>query len=188
VTDVVAIDKRLYFFPVNVQETARAAEVQVCKYVLGYWHSEQFMVKRGDVIGRVARVEPSDKDKIANVKLPEMIDYATGAVVVDMVAMNDWFGDKTLQSRQYFDMLFSFDGTSVDRLPAKQMYWPEELRLKYSELKTLEKRPKEPWRAWGSAGTLEEQQRAVPGDRMRGPMDRGGQMEDNMPRRGPPQQ
>jgi len=188
VTDVVAIDKRLYFFPVNVQETARAAEVQVCKYVLGYWHSEQFMVKRGDVIGRVARVEPSDKDKSANVKLPEMIDYATGAVVVDMVAMNDWFGDKTLQSRQYFDMLFSFDGTSVDRLPAKQMYWPEELRLKYSELKTLEKRPKEPWRAWSSAGTLEEQQRAVPGDRMRGPMDRGGQMEDNMPRRGPPQQ
>ena len=33
-------------------------------------------------------------DAKANVKLPEMIDYATGAVVVDMVAMNDWFGDK----------------------------------------------------------------------------------------------
>lgn len=188
VTDVVVIDKRLYFFPVNVQEAAKAAEVQVCKYVLGYWHSEQFMVKRGDMIGRVAKVEPSDKDKSANVKLPEMIDYTTGAVVVDLVAMNDWFGDKTLQSRQYFDMLFSFDGTSVWRLPAKQMYWPEELRLKYSELKTLEKRPKEPWRAWSSTGALEVQQRAVPGDRMRGPMDRGGQMEDNMPRRGPPQQ
>lgn len=188
VTDAVAIPKRLYFFPVNVQEAAMAAEVQVCRYVLGYWHSEPFMVKRGDVIGRVAKVEPSDKDKIANVKLPEMIDYATGAVVVDMVAMNDWFGDKTLQSRQYFDMLFSFDGTRVERLPAKQMYWPEELRLKYSELKTLEKKPKEPWRAWGSTGTSEGQQRAVPGDRMRGPMDRGGQMEDNMPRRGPPQQ
>jgi hypothetical protein len=187
VTDVVAIDKRLYFFPVNIQEAAMAAEVQVCKYVLGYWHSEPFMVKRGDVIGRVARVEPSDKDKTANVKLPEMIDYATGAVVVDMIAMNDWSGDKTLQSRQYFDMLFSFDGTSVERLPVKQMYWPEELRFKYSELKMLEKRPKEPWRAWGSAGPQEVQQRGMPGDGRRGPMDRGGQMEDNMPRRGPPQ-
>ena len=151
VTDVVAIPKRLYFFPVNVQEAARAAEVQVCKYVLGYWHSEQFMVKRGDVIGRVAKVEPSEKDKSANVKLPEMIDYATGAIVVDVVAMNDWFGDKTLQSRQYFDVLFSFDGTSVERLPAKQMYWPEELRLKYSELKALEKKTKEPLRAWSSS-------------------------------------
>ena len=189
VTDVVVIDKRLYFFPVNVQEAAKAAEVQVCKYVLGYWHSEQFMAKRGDMIGRVAKVEPSDKDKSANVKLPEMIDYATGAVVVDLVAMNDWFGDKTLQSRQYFDMLFSFDGTSVRRLPAKQMYWPEELRLKYGELKALEKKPKEPWRAWSSTGVLEGQQRAVPdGMRRGGPMDRGGLMEDNMPRRGPPQQ
>jgi hypothetical protein len=186
VTDVVAIDKRLYFFPVNVQEAAMAAEVQVCKYVLGYWHSEPFMVKRGDVIGRVARVEPSDKDKIANVKLPERIDYATGAVVVDMIAMNDWSGDKTLQSRQYFDMLFSFDGTSVERLPAKQMYWPEELRLKYSELKTLEKRPKEPWRAWGNTGATEVQQRGMPGDGMRrGPMDRGGEMQDGMPDRRP---
>ena len=60
-------------------------------------------------------------------------------------------------------MLFSFDGTRVERLPAKQMYWPEELRLKYSELKTLEKRPKEPWRAWSSTGVLEGQQRAMPG-------------------------
>jgi hypothetical protein len=190
VTDVVTIDKRLYFFPLNVQETAMAAEMQVCRYVLGYWHSEPFMVKRGDVIGRVARVEPGDKDKKnAGVKLPEMIDYATGAIVVDLIAMNDWSGDKTLQSRQYFDILFSFDGTSVERLPAKQMYWPEELRSKYSELKTLEKRPKEPWRAWGSAGASEVQQRGMPGDGMRrGPMDRGGQMmEDNMPRRGPQQ-
>ena len=73
--------------------------------------------------------------------------------------------------------------------PARIKVPPEELRLKYSELKTLEKKPKEPWRAWSSTGMLEgQQQRAMPGDRMRGPMDRGGQMEDNMPRRGPPQQ
>jgi len=195
VTDVVAIDNRLYFFPINVQEAAMAAEVQVCRYVLGYWHSEPFMVKRGDVIGRVARVEQSDKDKgkdkdksATNVKQPEMIDYATGAVVVDLVAMNDWFGDKALQSRQYFGMLFSFDGTRVERLPAKQMYWPDELRFKYGELKTLEKRPKEPWRAWGSSGALEEQQRGVPGDGMRrGPMDRGAPTLDDYMRRGPQQ-
>jgi hypothetical protein len=205
VTEVVAIDDRLYFFPLNVQEAAMAAEMQVFRYVLGYWHSEPFMVKRGDVIGRVAKVEPSDKDKsksantnvnpianvnpLANVKLPEMIDYTTGAILVDLVAMSDWYGDKTLQSRQYFDILFSFDGTSMGRLAAKQMYWPDELRSKYSELKTLEKRPKEPWRSWSSSGPSEVQQRGMPGDMMRrGIMDRGGQMmEDVGPRRGPPQ-
>ena len=173
-TDIVDIPKRLYFFPVNVQETAKATEVQVCKYALGYWHSEQFMVKRGDMIGKVAKVEASEKDKTAGVKLPEAIDYATGAIVVDMVAVNDWVGDKALQQRQYFDVLFSVDGVNVERLPAKQMDWPEDLRLKYSELKTLEKKPKEPFRTRSESGTIEIQRPGMPGERGRGPMDRGG--------------
>lgn len=199
VTDIVDIPERLYFFPINVQEAAKAVEVQVCKYVMGYWYSEQFMVKRGDIIGKTAKVEVSEKGRQAKVeasenktvtvgvvKLPEIIDYTTGAIVVDVVAMNDWFGDKGLQPRQYFDVLFSFDGMSVDRLPAKLMYWPEDLRLKYSELKSLEKKTKEPFREWNSANVLEEAQRATPGggDR-RGPMNRGGDMQDTMPNRNP---
>jgi hypothetical protein len=184
-TDIVDIPKRLYFFPINVQEAAKAVEVQVCKYVMGYWYSEQFMVKRGDIIGKTAKVEVGEKEKdktTAEVKLPETIDYTTGAIVVDVVAMNDWFGDKVLQSQQYFDVLFSFDGMSVDRLPAKLMNWPEDLRLKYSELKSLEKKTKAPLRDWNSAGVLEGTQRAAPGGR--GPMDRGGEMQQE-PTRGP---
>ena len=196
VTDTVDIPERLYFFPMNVQEAAKAVEFQVCKYVMGYWHSEQFMVKRGDIIGKTAKVEASEKgkaakveasekDKAGTVKLPETIDYTTGAIVVDVVAMNDWFGDKDLQQRQYFDVLFSFDGTRVNRLPAKLMYWPEYLRLKYSELKSLEKKTKEPFREFGSANVLEETQRGAPGMDRRGPMNRGLDMQDTMPNRNP---
>jgi hypothetical protein len=175
------IPSRLYFFPVNIQEAAKAVEVQVCKYVLGYWHSEQFMVKRGDMIGKPAKVEVIDKDKAAGAKLPEMIDYTTGSIVVDVVAMNDWFGDKALQSRQYFDVLFSYDGTNIERLAAKQMLWPDELRSKYNELKALEKKTKEPLRAWGGGG-MELTPRTgpgMPGDR-RGPGDRQQQTDDYM--------
>jgi hypothetical protein len=165
-TDVIDIPRRLYFFPINVQEAAKAVEVQVCKYVLGYWYSEQFMVKRGDIIGKPAKVVVSskdkDKDKTVNLKLPEMIDYTTGSMVVDVVPINDWFGDKNLQSRQYFDMLFSDDGTYIERLAAKQMLWPDELRSKYNELKALEKKTKEPLRAWSSSGT-DLAPRIVPG-------------------------
>jgi hypothetical protein len=184
-TDIVDIPKRLYFFPINVQEAAKAVEFQVCKYVMGYWHSEQFMVKRGDAIGKIAKVEPTDKDKAAEVKLPEMIDYTTGAIVVDVVAMNDWSGDKALQSRQYFDVLFSFDGMWVDRLPAKQMNWPDDLRSKYNELKSLEKKTKAPLRDFGSAGTQQGTQRALPGglDRRGMPIDRGGDMQQGPDRR-----
>jgi hypothetical protein len=164
-TDIVDIPKRLYFFPINVQEAAKQVEFQVCKYVMGYWYSSQFMVKQGDVIGKTSKVEASDKNKttdlkdvrdvrnVKEAKLPETIDYTTGAIVVAVVPMNDWFGDKTLQPRQYFDVLYSFDGTRVERLPAKLMNWPEDLRLKYSELKSLEKKTKEPLRDWTSSGT-----------------------------------
>ncbi len=180
-TDIIDVPRRLYFFPINVQEAAKAVEVQVCKYVLGYWYSEQFMVKRGDVIGKPAKVEVSDKDKDSGVKLPDMIDYSTGSIMVDVVAMNDWFGDKALQARQYFDMLFSDDGTSIARLAAKQMFWPDELRAKYNELKALEKKTKEPLRAWTASGTeiVPRGVPGMPGDRRGMPPDRM-QMEDYM--------
>jgi hypothetical protein len=167
VTEPVAIPNRLYFFPVNVQETAMSVDVQVCRYALGYWHSEQFMVKRGEVIGKAVKVEPGEQDKEAT--LPEAIDYGTGAVLVDVVAVNDWAGDKNLQSRHYFDMLYSFDGTSIERVAVRQMYWPEELRAKYSEIKTLERRPKEAFRAWSST-SMTGGRRVLPG----APTDRGG--------------
>jgi hypothetical protein len=162
VTEAVAIPQRLYFFPVNVQETAKSVEVQVCKYALGYWYSEQFMVKRGEVIGKVAKVAPGsqDKDKDKNkdkdkgITLLEAIDYGTGAVLVDLVPINDWSGDKNLQSRRYFDVLYSFDGTNIARIAAKLMYWPDELRARYTEIKGLEKKPKLAFRAWSSINVL----------------------------------
>lgn len=184
VTDTVNIPKRLYFFPTNIQEAAKAVEVQVCKYVMGYWHSEQFIVKRGDTIGKTAKVEASEKDKTADVKLPETIDYSTGAIVVDVVAMDDWFGDKALQSQQYYEILFSLDGTRVDRLPVKLMYWPEDLRSKYSELKSQEKKTKEPLRGWGNTDMLQETQQhgAAPVIvERKGSMNKGGDTQDAVP-------
>ena len=178
-TDEIDVPSRMYFFPINVQEAAKAVEVQVCKYVLGYWHSEQFMVKRGDTIGRPAKVEVSDKEKQTGVKLPEMIDYSTGSMLVDVVAMNDWFGDKNIQPRQYYDVLFSYDGMNIDRLAAKQMFWPDDVRSKYNELKSLEKKAKEPLRAFGGGlETAPMMGPGMPGDR-RGPGDRQ-QMDEYM--------
>jgi hypothetical protein len=172
VTEAVTIPERLYFFPVNVQETAKAADVQVCKYSLGYWHSEQFMVKRGEVIGKEVKVEPNEQNK--DMKAPETIDYTTGAMLVDLVAVNDWSGDKNLQLRHYFDMLYSFDGTIIKRVAAKLMYWSEELRARYSEIKTLEKRPKMALRPWSSSESIFSGRRTLRGMPTRSPTDRGG--------------
>jgi hypothetical protein len=155
----VEIPKRLYFFPVGVQEASKGVDIQVCKYVLGYWYSEQFMVKRGEVIGKEVKFDPSQKskdrpgvkDKDAteptapeNLTLPETIDYSTGAMLVDVVPV----------SGGYYDMLYSYDGTKIERVSAKLMYWPEGLRGSYSEIKNLERKPKLALRAWSTTGGI----------------------------------
>jgi hypothetical protein len=107
-----------------------------------------------------------------------MIDYTTGAVLVDLVAMNDWAGGKNLQQRQYFDMLYSFDGSSIERMAAKLMYWPDAVRAKYSEIRALEKKPKVAFREWSSGGAFSGYRlRAIP---MMGPRGRGGEDQQRM--------
>ena len=186
VTATVAIPLRVYFFPLGVQETAKAADVQVCRYALGYWYSEQFMVKRGEEIGKSVKVEPDKQNQRTRTEqeqmqmqvqgqeatLPDMIDYTTGAVLVDLVAINDWSGSKNLQQRQYFDMLYSFDGLGIERIAAKLMYWPDDVRAKYSEIKSLEKKPKVAFREWNGAGAFGGQ-RGPRGPQMRVPTGRG---------------
>lgn len=149
VTEPVSIPAMLYFFPVNVQEASKAVEVQVSKYALGYWYNEQFMVKRGEIIGTVAdtKVEQDSRD----LTVPEKIDYDTGAILVDVVPVNDLSG-KSLRSQRYFDMLYSYDGKLIERVPVKLVNWPNNLRLKFGEVKLLAKKTKEPLRAWGGKG------------------------------------
>jgi hypothetical protein len=177
VTEPMEIPQRIYFFPVGVQEAAKQVEVLVSKYDLGYWYSQQFIVKRGDVIGKEVTVAKTDKDKNKgfltfpaqgatdkgkskgledekNLTLPEVVDYTTDAVVVDVVAVSDWAGDKNLIQRQYYDMLFSYDGTTIDRLATRMMLWPEELRARYVEIKAMEKRPKLALHAWSNMPVL----------------------------------
>ncbi|MBN2018837.1 MAG: hypothetical protein JW749_01280 [Sedimentisphaerales bacterium] len=169
VTETAAIPRRVYFFPVGVQEAAKQVEVQVYKYALGYWYNQQFNVKRGDVIGKEVKLEQASKDKglglrpaalpkaqedDKNLTLPETIDYTTDAIVVDVLAASSYTGDRNLQQQLYYDMLYSFDGTNIERLATNLSLWPEELKAKHTEIKAMEKKPKLAFRAWSSASVL----------------------------------
>ena len=152
-TQTVAIPGRLYFFP--LQDAAKVVTVQVFRYVLGYWYSRNFAVKRGEVIGKVVEHEHEVQETAEakeGITVPETIDYATGAVLVDVVHMNDWLGGggKNLRPRYYSDMLYSFDGTSIAHMPIKLSYWPGELRTTFREVEKAEKKPRKPFRPFGS--------------------------------------
>ncbi|MDD5064511.1 MAG: hypothetical protein PHQ35_07125 [Phycisphaerae bacterium] len=153
VTDTVDIPKTLYFFPREIQETTKTVTVQVSKYVLGYWYSRDFIVKQGELIGKSGEYKITAEEEKAGVKVPETVDYTAGAVVVDIVPVTDWSGGNNLHINHFYDLLYSYDGKNIERLPIKLRYWTEALQNKFNEIRKEEKEPKEPLRAWqGKAG------------------------------------
>jgi len=181
ITEAVELPGRLYFFARDIQEAGKIVTVQVSRYVLGYWNSKDFAVKQGEVIGKVVESETTSASRrrataeeytvayeeyteeelramgagiVPMVRtVPETIDYATGAVLVDIIAVNDWSGGKNLHRRGYFDMLYTFDGMNIERMPIRTRYWAKELLIMFNEIRKSEKEPREPFRDWGSKVT-----------------------------------
>ncbi|MBN2133480.1 MAG: hypothetical protein JW741_28530, partial [Sedimentisphaerales bacterium] len=123
ITEPVQIPERMYFFAKDVQDPKRSATVEVARYCLGYWRSEDFEVKPGETIGKKLKPKVEDKDRdrgraggpggritdglyagpnatprglgvtpgmfdttnTNEVTLPDMIDYRTGNMLVDLV-------------------------------------------------------------------------------------------------------
>ncbi|UCF42977.1 MAG: hypothetical protein JSV99_10390 [Planctomycetota bacterium] len=154
-TEAADIPGRLYFFPREIQEATETVTVQVCRYVLGYWYTKDFTVKQGEMIGNASEYKMTEEEEKEKVTVPEIVEYATGAVLVDVMPVNDWSGGKNLRARHYFDMLYSFDGANIERVPIKSRYWSEELLSKFNEIKRSEKEPKEPLREWGTRAGLD---------------------------------
>jgi len=154
-TETVEIPARLYFFPHRIQEVAEIVTVKVCRYVSGYWYSRDFRVRQGEAIGKVKDVESKtakgdeQNKEIAGLTIPETIDYSTGAIYVDAVHVNNWVGGRSMRARPYYDMLYSFDGTSMKHIPISRSYWAQELQIKFREIEELEKKPKKVLRDWG---------------------------------------
>ncbi len=187
ITEPVEIPGMLLFFAKHIREAAKVVTVQVSKYVMGYWRSEDFTVSQGEVIGGVVENESArpeigrgsrfgrdsrgsrDSRGIRDSRLdmlmspvarpedeavePETIDYSTGAVMVDAVAVNDWSGDKNLSTRRYYDMLYSFDGTSIEHMPVRTAYWATDLQKWYSKIVRMQREKPEPLRSWGTGGS-----------------------------------
>jgi hypothetical protein len=171
VTEPVEIPGRSYFFARDIQEAAKTITVTVCQYVLGHWYSEDFKVRRGEVIGDVIEVEPekekSQRSRSQDVlggrfaslampkektNVPEKIDYGTGAVMVDAMAMHDWWGEKALRTRHYYDMLYSFDGTNIEHMPVGTAYWSRDMQSTFSYISRLAREPQEPFKGFNSSG------------------------------------
>lgn len=166
-TEAVEIPKKLYFFPLDIREVAKSVTVRIYKYVLGHWYGQKFNVNPGEIIGRVVEIK-AEKEQSETVEgldtitvpVPKTIDYSIGAVYVDCARVRDWSGGKNLHERAYFDMLYSFDGTNIERRAIKRSCWPQELWLKFFDIQKLEKEPRQPLRPWASKVKQDKRRRS----------------------------
>lgn len=217
VTAPVQIPKRMYFFAKDAQDAKKSATVEVARYCLGYWRSEDFDVKLGEAIGK--EMEPKvEKKKVPpipggpritgdpaygynmppglgvgadagygpggygpggspdNITRPEIIDYRTGKVLVDVVAASDWGSPPNLKPRPYRDMLYTDNGMDIEHMPVGTTNWPKDLLETYQSVKTESRREPQPFRNFKKGGT---RGRAMPG-MPDGYQDMGGRYDDMM--------
>jgi len=162
------VPRRMYLFAGDVQPAAKIVGVEVAKYYMGYWRSQNFSVRCGETIGTVVEqvkkaprraldmyeddpymygISPVPQADPAN---PDEIDFRTGAVVVDVASVDDWIAGRTMRQVQYFEMLYSFDGLEILHLPIGATYWPRELQVARSDVQKAMTTPIEPLRSSGS--------------------------------------
>jgi len=174
-TEAVEIPPMLYFFPLSIQETTKAITVKVAKYRLGYWYSSNFVVNVGDVIGRQAAVVQEEKkdeeedssvtrSEYEDITIPETVDYGTDMVFVDAVEVSDWVGSRHLYERHHFDILYSYDGGSIFRMPVKQRFWSGELQKSFRMIKRSQESTKQPFRDFDSSGRSSRSSRSLQED------------------------
>ena len=172
VTQPVDIPGKLYFCATR-PETAKTVTVKVCKYFLGYWRSEDFRgIGPGGAIGGIKEYEPEEPEEDnylfggsrgINMPIitrrpeetsvePESINFDTGAVVVDVVPVNEWVasGDRNLSNKSYTEMLYSFDGANIEHMPVSLNNWPVHMMREFTRVERLSREDPEPFKDFGS--------------------------------------
>ncbi len=165
VTPVIDIPKREYFFVRDFQESSGNVSVEVDKFFLGYWRSENFNVKPGEIIGHVVekkkeednplpmagrgelygQVQTQEEDVTSD---PAEIDYNTNILFVDAVRVDNWTGGTRLRPQIYYEALYSDDSETLEHVPVGSSNWPDGLSKIYGIIKKAQREDVEPFKGF----------------------------------------
>ena len=155
ITEKTDVPDKMYFFPRERRTTSGYVVVQVSKYILGYWYSKDYKINIGDEIGKVEMQKASSalvsrrNPTIATKEPdgPKVIDYRTGAILVDVIYVEDWAGTNSLRARDYHEILYTYGGANINHIPIGDRNWTNKLLAKYEEIKESQRRDKQPLKA-----------------------------------------
>jgi len=114
------------------------------------------------------------------------IDFATGAVLVDVAIADVWKGENVLSPTSYADVLYTEDGENIKHLAVKSTYWPSDIRREFSRIKQAESEEIAVFYARGQGGVNRSgTRRSSPMNMPGGPMGPMGPMGGGMGPMGP---
>jgi hypothetical protein len=82
---------------------------------------------------------------------PTSIDYSTDALLVDVVPVRDWSGSNA-RPRDYFDVLYTEDGSRIEHMPANSQYWSKSLADAREQINGNLRKDRKEFRAFGVTG------------------------------------
>lgn len=163
-----SIPKMLHIFPKDVvKDNPEAVEVKVSKYYFGRWTSHDFQVLPGQIVGSI--IEQKQEDTVvaaagmdpmsmeAGMGMPGAagrggmtgtisqaaqgsVDYTTNYLYLDVMEEVDWSGSvSALRRKEYSTMLYTTDGTLINKLPIKQQNWSADLKRDYRDVLEAER-------------------------------------------------
>jgi hypothetical protein len=141
---VVQVPSKLYFFAETMRdEMKKQINVMVARHKLGSWYTKVYKVSPGEAIGRVENVAPAGNEETIDATMalmaqmsssstPKQLDYTTGQVLLDAIQTTECTGSSNLYLQNYYQMLYSSDGSEISRMGIGARYWPVEQQLAYT--------------------------------------------------------
>jgi hypothetical protein len=135
VTEPIAIDPMVHFFPLELAKRTKAATIQVSKFNGGKWQSEEFEVKVGDSIGHEIEIEEEEDTAARRVRTKnddeiKKIDFASGAILVDVVTSRR----SVAGGRPYQEILYSENGGVIKHLGVSKRNWSKSMLSTFKDI------------------------------------------------------
>jgi hypothetical protein len=180
VTSEIQVPKMIHFFAVDMAtEENGGVRMEVAKFYMAKWRIAEFDVLSGEAIGKeIEQVisngsddEDDDRDRdrrdgradrdgrYEREEEKELVDYRTGATMVDVVEVSDYAGVNVYRQRDYNDVLYTYDGEDIERMAVRSRNWPDDIQKQYSSIKSSASEDVEIIRQRGAEGV----RRGTPG-------------------------
>ncbi|NLK40608.1 MAG: hypothetical protein GX298_00960 [Planctomycetes bacterium] len=150
---LVSIPKMMHLFPLDVfAKDEGGVKVDVARYYLGQWRTNEFDVFPGQIIGKKVEYTPSTAAAAAvPMAMPEMmggrgggfaagsqplsVDFSTPYLFVDVNTLIQWRGTSR---QEFYQMLCYGPEESLLGFPIGTRYWSADMSREYREIKDAE--------------------------------------------------